>query len=177
MLTGACVSLPHSAPQMVLHCDTPGGTHQSHHDDADLQSPCRSPSWEQKHISIKEISLCFSRSLGHNGTTRHGEFDWSRTPQKCYGKCQMHAHTCTPPLLAISEKLGRTAARRYVEWLALLAPWGSVPDVGYPSIPGSSRNLQQQHSPVPNRDQRIFVLLCAWCPLLVVTACGQPGHA
>jgi len=41
----------------------------------------------------------------------------------------------------------------------------------------SSRNLQQMHSPVPNRDQCILVLLCAWCPLLVVTACGRPGHA
>lgn len=33
------------------------------------------------------------------------------------------------------------------------------------------------HSPVPDRDQRVLVLLGAWRPLLAVTARSWPGHA
>lgn len=87
----------------------------------------------------------------------------------------MPLHIYTPPLLAISEGLARTAVWYCVEQSALLAPWGSVPRTGRLSpISSSSRNV---HSPVPNRDQCIFVLLCARCSLLAVIARGRPGHA
>lgn len=86
----------------------------------------------------------------------------------------VRTHTCSPPPLATSEKLGRTAAWHY-EQVSFAGALGQHPqERGVPTHP---RQLQQVHSPVPNGDQGIFILLCAWCPLLVVTACGWPGHA
>lgn len=89
----------------------------------------------------------------------------------------MQLHTYTP-LLAISEGLARTVVWHCIEQSALLALWGSVPRTGrLPPISSSSRNLQQMHLPVPNRDQCIFILLCARCSLLAVVARGWSGHA
>lgn len=101
VLTGACVSLPRSAPQMVLHCDKPGGTRRSHHDDADLQSPCRSPSWDKKkHINMKETSLFSPRAPDHNRTIGHGEFHTAGLLRSATGNvkctCTHTHHLCWP---------------------------------------------------------------------------------
>ena len=94
-LTEACASLLRSAPQMVLHCDTPGGTHRNHRGDADLLSPCRILSWEEEQICVKGTSLCSHKALGTVELLGVGDSTPQDSSEMFQEARQVHAHTQT----------------------------------------------------------------------------------